>query len=160
MVILAIFEQFSSKVCLYFLAPNFESFIKYDAFIPNIPPGCIPHIPPPWMMVKVISRKVGVKSVFFLWRKNQTTTFLKTKRFDKMDLAVIISSVSKAVQTCLKFHFPVLYWLANTADDDRWVDLSKRPVLGITEALFFLLKLFSSHIYRIIPRSVFFAMLR
>ena len=33
MVILALFEQFSGKVCSYiFLAPNFECFIKYDAF--------------------------------------------------------------------------------------------------------------------------------
>ena len=32
MVILALFEQFSSKVCSYFWPINFECFIKYDAF--------------------------------------------------------------------------------------------------------------------------------
>ena len=32
MVILALFEQFSGKVCSYFWPLTFECFIKYDAF--------------------------------------------------------------------------------------------------------------------------------
>ena len=49
-------------------------------------------------------------------RKSKATVNLKTGRFDNIDSAVIISSVSKAVQNC-KF-FTVLYGLAYTADDD------------------------------------------
>ena len=63
--------------------------------------------------------KVNLNS---LRRKNKAAVNLKTGRFDNINSAVIISSVCKAV-------------------------LSKRPVLRLTAALFFLLKLFSSHIY-------------
>ena len=63
-----------------------------------------------------------------LRRKNKAAVNHKTGRFD-INSAVIMSSVCKAVQNCKEFM------------------LSKRPVLRFTAALFFLLKLFLSHIY-------------
>ena len=70
-------------------------------------------------------------------KENKVTVIVKTGRFDNIDSAVIIRSVSKAFQFCTT----LLTLLMMTAGSM----LSKRPVLRITEALFFLLQLFSSH---------------
>ena len=53
----------------------------------------------------------------YLRRKNKVRVNFKTGRFDNIDLAVIISSVSKAVQKILLL-LTVLVCLAYTADDD------------------------------------------
>ena len=82
-----------------------------------------------------------------LIRKNKAAVNLKTGRFDNINSAVIISSVCKAVQNCkfctAQFCTALHTLLMMTAE----FMLSKRPVLRFTAALFFLLKLFSSHIY-------------
>ena len=75
-----------------------------------------------------------------LRRKNKAAINLKTGRFDNINLAVIISRVCKAVQNCCTALHTLLMMTAEFM-------LSKRPVLRFTAALFFLLKLFSSHIY-------------
>ena len=84
--------------------------------------------------------------------------FLKIKRLDNINSAVIISSVCEAVQNTISYNFQNLQFctalhtlLMMTAE----FMLSKRPVLRFTAALFFLLKLFSSHIY-CIPKFVLF----
>ena len=86
-----------------------------------------------------------VTKYFYLRRKNKAAVNLKTGRFDNINSAVIISSVCKAVQNCkmnlLQFCTALHTLLMMTAE----FMLSKRPVLRFTAALFFLLKLFSSH---------------
>ena len=70
--------------------------------------------------------------------KNEVTVHLKTGRFINIDSAVIISSVSEVVKFCIA----VLTLLMMTAE-------SMLSVLRFTMTLFFLLKLFSSHIHGI-----------
>ena len=72
-----------------------------------------------------------------LSRKNKATAIRESGRFDNIDVAVIISSVSKTVKN-LKFTLLMI-----TAE----YILSKRPVLRFIVVLLFLLKLFSSPIY-------------
>ena len=70
--------------------------------------------------------------------KAKATINFKTGHFGKIDSTVIISSLCKAVQNS-----------EMTAESM----LSKRPVLRFTAVLFFLHKLFSSHIYCICKTS-------
>ena len=99
------------------------------------------------------------------WRKNKAAVNLKTGRFDNINSAVIISSVCKAVQNNInsaviissvyksQFCTALHTLLMMTAE----FMLSKRSVLRFTAALFFLLKLFSSHIYCILEWIGFYS---
>ena len=75
-----------------------------------------------------------------LRRQNKATVILKLGRFYNLASAVI-SNRSKAVQ------FSVLYCFAYTLMMTAESLLSKRPVLTIAVALFFLFALFSSHLF-------------
>ena len=92
-------------------------------------------------------------------RKNKATVMLKTRRFDNIDLAVIISSVSKAVQnrkrSFFQFRTALVTLLMMTAE----AMLSKCPAVKITAALLFL-ELFSSHIYHVVfPKLIVFTLI-
>ena len=80
------------------------------------------------------------QNIFDFRKKSKTRPNLKTGRFDNIDSAVIISSVSTIL--------PSLRCMM-TAESM----LSKRPVLQFIAVVFFLLKLFLSHIYCIIFSS-------
>ena len=66
-----------------------------------------------------MSLLIGDNAKSSLWRKNKVLVILKTGRFDNLDTAIIISSVSEAVQSCTLLMMSVESML------------SKRPLLQL-----------------------------
>ena len=91
----------------------------------------------------------AAKQINNLRRKNKASVIHKTGRFDNVDSAVIINTVSKAIQNCK-------HCFAYTADDDSSIYVVKTSSFKtVTADIFFPFKLFSSHIYCILKLTIF-----
>ena len=69
----------------------------------------------------------------YLMKENKVIVILKTRRFDSVDSAVIISSVSKTLQNCKIQLCTALLTIVMMTSESM---LSKRRVFTITVALF------------------------